>query len=79
MSEMIGQIECEHLGRRIYPTECTLCSGAFKKLQKDQARSPRIFPAKWPGQCPGCDLPISIGDMIAWTEGGGPVSHASCV
>lgn len=33
------QVECEHLGRMIYPGECSLCSGAAKKLQEEMDKA----------------------------------------
>lgn len=74
--------ECPHFGRPLdFPGECTLCSGADAKLKADQAAvaalARRTFAAKWPGQCGVCNLPITVGQTIAWREGQ-PVVHAEC-
>jgi len=37
----------------------------------------RIFRAKYEGHCSGCNLPISIGQMVAWTPGR-PTIHEGC-
>lgn len=74
---MPEQIECDHLGRMIYPGECTICSGADRKLKEQQAQAPRVFPAKYAGQCSECNLPIEVGQSISWSEGK-PVVHEAC-
>lgn len=65
--------ECIH---GIWPADvCTICNG------KDRAETTeahwRMFPAKYPGHCHGCDLPISVGQRIAWQEDS-PVYHEGC-
>jgi hypothetical protein len=54
---------------------CTICNGRAKR-EADQP-SWRHFPAKYPGQCPGCDLPIAVGQAIAWADGMS-VHHEGC-
>lgn len=72
-------IECEHFGRMIFPSECALCSGAAAKLADEQqaAAVERTFAARWPGQCPACNLPITVGQMIRW-QPGLQVIHEEC-
>lgn len=54
---------------------CTICNG------KDRARAAeeswREFPAKYEGQCPACNLPIRVGDLIAWRPDDRP-RHTEC-
>lgn len=66
--------ECIHgLGPK---SACTICNGAERRAA-DQKQW-RSFMARYAGQCPGCDLPIAVGQMIAWPVGGGPVYHEGC-
>lgn len=67
--------ECIHgLG----PTEaCVICNGREKREAAERAERPRIFAAKYEGQCPACDLPISVGQSIAWLPDHQP-THEGC-
>lgn len=66
--------ECIHL---MDPASCTLCNGRAAKERKEAEQAPRTFPAKYEGQCPACDLPIYVGQMVAWREGRRAV-HERC-
>jgi hypothetical protein len=67
--------ECIHgLG----PIEaCTICNGRDKREKAEAAERPRVFPAKYDGHCPGCNLPIHAGQMIAWVPDARP-THEGC-
>lgn len=70
--------ECIHgLG----PVEaCVICNGRAQREAKEAAEQPRIFPTKFYGHCPECNLPIHVGEMIAWfPEGSKPVVHEGCL
>lgn len=56
--------ECIHgLG----PVEaCVICNGRAKREAAEEAERPRVFVAKFDGQCDECDLPIHVGQMVAW-------------
>lgn len=60
--------ECIH-SIVLTPEECTLCRQA--PLVKTHPNSPGVtFPARLPGQCPSCDLPIQVGQHITrWDDG----------
>lgn len=67
--------ECPHgLGLR---AACVLCNGRADREAAVQAVQPRTFPAKFDGQCPECNLPIRVGDTIAWLFDK-PVTHVDC-
>lgn len=69
--------ECIHgLGDK---SACTICSGkdARQRTADAEAVEWRVFPAKYPGHCYGCNLPINVGDRIAWKEGVAPL-HEDC-
>lgn len=51
---------------------CVICNGRAKR---EQAEAYRTFPAKYPGHCSACNLPIYVGQMIAWRQDE-PVTHA---
>ena len=63
--------ECIHgLG----PVEaCVICNGRAKREAAEQAEQPHAFAAKFEGQCDECDLPIYIGQIVAWL----PERHAT--
>lgn len=67
--------ECIHgLG----PVEaCTICNGREKREATEQAEQPRTFPAKYDSHCPACDLPIYVGQLIAWHPDR-PARHDEC-
>ena len=67
--------ECIHgLG----PVEaCTICNGRDKREAAEQAEQPRHFPAKFASQCPECDLPIAVGQIVAWLPEH-RATHADC-
>lgn len=74
----MSDVDCPHLGRPMeHPTECTICSGADKRLRDQQAEAPRTFPAKFASQCPECNLPITVGTAISWLPDH-PAVHAEC-
>jgi hypothetical protein len=56
--------ECIHgLG----PVEaCTICNGRDKREAAANAERPRTFPAKYTSHCRGCNLPIAVGQVVAW-------------
>lgn len=67
--------ECIHgLG----PVEaCVECNGRAQREAKAAREAPRTFPAKYSGHCPGCNLPIAVGQLIAHLAGAA-VTHAEC-
>lgn len=62
-----------------YRPTCTICNGADAKARAvEQAPiRPAVFKAKYSGQCPACNLPIFVGDVVAWRQGR-PAVHRSC-
>lgn len=74
----MSDVECPHFGRPLeFDGECTLCSGADRKLREQQMETPRTFPARFISQCPECDLPIVVGSAISWLPDR-PAVHAEC-
>jgi hypothetical protein len=67
--------ECIHgLG----PVEaCTICNGREKREAAERAERPRTFPAKFEGHCLGCNLPIAVGQIVAWLPDR-PTTHEGC-
>lgn len=61
-----------------YRPTCSICSGRDARERAAQAETPRTFRAKYSGQCRGCNLPIYVGETVAWIPGR-PAVHASCV
>lgn len=54
---------------------CTICNGRDKR---EAAIEPaRIFTAKYEGHCDACNLPIYVGQMIAWRPETKPI-HEEC-
>lgn len=45
---------------------CTICNGRARREIAEQAELPRLFAAKFEGQCDNCDLPIMVGQTVAW-------------
>lgn len=65
----MSESECIHgLGP---VSACTVCNG--RQARETAAEASRAgwhtFPARYPSQCPGCNLPIREGDLIRWREG----------
>lgn len=56
---------------------CVLCNGRAEREAATDAGQPRTFPAKYDGQCSECNLPITVGEMVAWLPDH-PVTHADC-
>ena len=54
---------------------CVLCNGRAKR-EAEAVRWVTFF-ARWPGHCPGCNLPIVEGQMIAWHQGAA-AHHDGC-
>jgi hypothetical protein len=67
--------ECIHgLG----PIEaCTVCNGRDQREAQVDADAWRMFPAKYEGHCAECNLPIRVGDTIAWRPETRPI-HEDC-
>lgn len=64
--------ECIHgLGPK---TACTICNGKAGIAADDPWRT---FPAKYAAQCNACNLPIEVGQIIAWREGDRAI-HEGC-
>lgn len=65
---------------------CTICNGRdqadFLATFNGEQHHPRVFQAKYPGQCPGCDLPIMVGQSVAWlpraSNTHNPIFHEAC-
>lgn len=57
---------------------CVLCNGRALREAAARRNEWRIFPAKFEGQCPECDLPIAVGQQVAWKPDH-PARHESCV
>lgn len=68
--------ECIHgLG---LASACTICNGRDRKREiEDHNDDWREFHAKYEGQCPGCNLPIQVGELVAW-KADRPAIHARC-
>lgn len=66
--------ECIHL---LNPATCTICNGRERRERETHTEGRREFPAKYEGQCPTCNLPIRVGDTVAWRTGE-PARHARC-
>lgn len=45
---------------------CVVCNGRALSEAAERAGQPHTFPAKFEGQCPECNLPIAIGQIVAW-------------
>jgi hypothetical protein len=45
---------------------CTVCNGRQEREAKEHAEIPCNFPAKYESQCPACNLPIVVGQIVAW-------------
>jgi hypothetical protein len=58
---------------------CTICNGREARERDRDAREEgwRVFPTKFYGHCPGCNLPIHVGQMIAW-QPDQPARHVEC-
>jgi len=59
---------------------CTICNGrAQREAEAEQAAKGKVryMPARYPGYCPGCNLPIHEGQMIAWVSDH-PTVHKKC-
>jgi hypothetical protein len=56
---------------------CTICNGREKGEQAAQAEAYRTFAAKYEGQCRECNLPIVVGQIIAWRPDEMPI-HERC-
>lgn len=54
---------------------CVLCNGRAKR-EAEAVRWVTFF-ARWPGHCPGCNLPIMEGQTIAWRQGAA-AHHDGC-
>ena len=66
--------ECIH---GIYPaSSCSICNGNQHERVL-LAQDWRTFPAKYDGNCAGCDLPISVGQWIVWRPDS-PTYHDGC-
>lgn len=67
--------ECIHgLG----PVEaCVICNGRAKREAAELAEQPRHFAAKFAGQCNECNLPIHVGQVVAWLPEH-RATHAAC-
>lgn len=59
------------------PAWCTMCNGRDRREEQAAAERPHIFPAKFESHCPECNLPISIGQQVAWLPER-PAVHESC-
>lgn len=70
-------VECPHFGRMIIEGECTICSGSVARRAAEQHAALRTFPAKFESQCPACNLPIVVGQMISWRPDE-PTVHEDC-
>lgn len=56
---------------------CVMCNGRAAHEAKAPADAPRVFHSKFEGQCPGCNLPIQVGQLIAWMPER-PARHKDC-
>jgi hypothetical protein len=56
-----------------------ICNGRALADERTEGRpsNPRIFAAKFEGQCPGCNLPIRFGQDVAWAPDY-PAMHEEC-
>lgn len=68
------QVECIH---GLLDITCTICNGRDKRERAETREAYRTFPAKYDGQCRECNLPISVGQMIAWRPDE-PSIHQAC-
>lgn len=69
------QIECPHFGRMIYPTECTVCSGALEaqRTTEDEVLEIKyVFKASFSNYMHNnnCDHFVKEGEMIACLSDG---------
>lgn len=56
---------------------CSICNGHEARRQRETAEQPRIFTARFEGQCRKCNLPILIGQTVAWLPDH-PTTHEEC-
>jgi len=66
--------DCRH---GLDPRTCSACLGK-PPLGQEPEVAERVFAAKFPGDCPGCNLPIHVGERIAGTSRGRYL-HEGCV
>lgn len=45
---------------------CVICNGRAKREEAEAEEQPRTFAAKFDGHCLECDLPIQVGQIVAW-------------
>lgn len=56
---------------------CVDCNGRAQRERAAAAERPSVFPARHASHCTGCNLPITIGQRIAWLPGH-TVTHEDC-
>ena len=62
--------ECIH---GLMTITCTTCNGRDARERAEAAEAYRMFPAKYDGQCRACNLPIHVGQWIAWRPDEAPI------
>ena len=76
--------ECPHgMPTKKSCVDCLMDEGVGRDPEETPRRWPllavsRSFPARYGGQCPGCNTGIHVGEKVARIEGGG-VAHEKCV
>lgn len=66
--------ECPH-SIALAPSDCAICLGSEPLIPEPKRHSAnatpkgRVFTAKYPGECPSCHLPITVGQPVQqWTD-----------
>lgn len=73
---MHGAGECPHGGDSATCPPCRTV--AAPRSVKPKASHGGGFPARFDGQCRGCNLPIFEGDIIVTWSDGRPATHEGC-
>lgn len=74
----MNENDCIHL---LDPATCTICNGRDERERRNRIRTverPRIFPARFAGDCDACNLPIHVGQPIVWRPDTCPI-HETCL
>lgn len=62
---------------RAEPVDALALHGKGRTPPDEDTIEERTFRAKFPGHCHACNLPIAVGQLIAWVPGFKP-RHAGC-
>lgn len=69
IAEFVKAVEVAECIHGLGPVSaCTMCNGrdAAEARANEMPAPLSVFAARYPGRCLGCDVPIQVGDIIAW-------------